>query len=175
MIAGHFCHLLYGNLLMQMCFNIGNCTGKWRVKGLWNERDTSRRAAFKIIAEQMKDSLFGIQSGRNIRLLTGLNHVLKNSLCFLRVFRINTKRKLNQLKEIRLLTGNLKMEKIGAIGILNICKKKIDAYRLGADITDLREDAILSGRPVLCLPLALPAESWKKEDERNRISRIHRK
>ena len=39
----------------------------------------------------------------------------------------------------------------------------------------LREDAILSGRPVLCLPLALPAESWKKEDERNRISRIHRK
>ena len=100
MIAGHFCHLLYGNLLMQMCFNIGNCTGKWRVKGLWNERDTSRRAAFKIIAEQMKDSLFGLQSGRNIRLLTGLNNVLKNSLCFLRVFRINTKRKLNQLKEI---------------------------------------------------------------------------
>ena len=65
----------------------------------------------------MKDSLFGLQSGRNIRLLTGLNNVLKNSLCFLRVFRINTKRKLNQLKEIRLLTGNLKMAKIGAIGI----------------------------------------------------------
>ena len=125
MVAGHFCHLLYGNLLMQMCFNIGNCTGKWRIKGLWNERDTSRRAAFKIIAEQMKDSLFGLQSGRNIRLLTGLNNVLKNSLCFLRVFSINTKRKLNQLKEVRLLTGNLKMSKIGAIGILNICKKRL--------------------------------------------------
>ena len=125
MIAGHFCHLLYGNLLMQMCFNIGNSTGKWRVKGLWNERDTSRRAAFKIIAEQMKDSLFGLQSGRNIRLLTGLNNVLKNSLCFLRHYRINTKRKLNQLKEIRLLTGNLIMAKIGAIGILNICKKRL--------------------------------------------------
>ena len=39
------------------------------------------------------------------------------------VFSINTKRKLNQLKEVRLLTGNLKMAKIGAIGILNICKK----------------------------------------------------
>ena len=174
MVAGHFCHLLYGNLLMQMCFNIGNCTGKWRIKGLWNERDTSRRAAFKIIAEQMKDSLFGLQSGRNIRLLTGLNNVLENSLCFLRVFSINTKRKLNQLKEVRLLTGNLKWQNRCDRDFEHLVKK-IDAYRLGADITDLREDAILSGRPELCLPPVLPAESWKKEDERNRISRIHRK
>jgi len=53
MISGSLCHLLYRDLLVQMCFHISDGIGKGRVKGLRNEGNAVWRTAFQIVTEQV--------------------------------------------------------------------------------------------------------------------------
>ena len=49
MISGSLCHLLYRDLLVQMCFHISDGIGKGRVKALGDKGNTVWRTAFQIV------------------------------------------------------------------------------------------------------------------------------
>ena len=131
MISGSLRHLLYRDLLAQMCFHISDGIGKGRVKGLSDEGNTVFGTAVQIIAEQIQNSLFGFQRRKDIILSDAVDEIEEKLFGLFRVFRVDAERQMNEFEQIGLLAGDLEMAIVGAVWIMDIGKKRL--VRVGGE------------------------------------------
>lgn len=117
--------MLYRDLFVQMGFHVGNRIGKGRVKGLGNKGNAVFWTAVQIIAEQIQNSLFGLQRRKDIILSDAVDEIEEKLFGLFRIFRIDAERQMNEFEQVGLLAGDLEMAIVGAVWIMDIGKKRL--------------------------------------------------